>query len=81
MKRVYEHRKGSMPGFTQRYRCKRLVWFETFDTMLEAIQREKAIKRYARDWKLNLVERENPAWNDLYEGLLGNHGSSGQTRG
>jgi putative endonuclease len=49
---------------------KRLVWFEPHDTILEAIRREKALKKYKRDWKINLIERQNPQWIDLYPGLL-----------
>jgi putative endonuclease len=68
--RVARHRDGTFEGFTKRYGVKRLVWFEPFDAINLAIQREKALKKYRRDWKINLIERENPDWNDLFPGLL-----------
>ncbi len=66
LRRVYEHRECLVPGFTKTYGCKRLVWFEIYYTMTKAIQREKSLKRWPRDWKANLIERTNPAWDDLY---------------
>jgi putative endonuclease len=68
--RVHEHREGVIPGFTKTYGCRRLVWYETFETITGAIHREKALKRWPRDWKLNLIERTNPVWGDLYDDLL-----------
>jgi putative endonuclease len=68
--RVAQHRDGTFEGFTKRYGIKRLVWFERHDAINLAIQREKSLKRYKRDWKINLIERENPDWNDLFPGLL-----------
>jgi putative endonuclease len=68
--RVVQHRDGFFEGFTKRYDVKRLVWFETHDFMIEAIHREKALKKYKRDWKINLIERENPDWNDLFPDLM-----------
>ncbi|MGJ8531854.1 MAG: GIY-YIG nuclease family protein [Alphaproteobacteria bacterium] len=70
-RRAYEHREGLAPGFTRTYACKMLVWYEAHDTMLAAIQREKTIKHYVRQWKLNLIEELNPNWDDLYETLNG----------
>mgnify|MGYP003624317549 FL=1 len=70
-KRVFDHREGLSPGFTSRYGCKTLVWYEAHDTMALAIQHEKTIKRYPRQWKLNLIEGLNPDWDDLYETLNG----------
>ena len=67
--RVIQHREGVFAGFTQRYGVKMLVWFEGADTMEAAIAREKTIKKWPRDWKCNLVERQNPEWNDLAVGL------------
>ena len=64
-RRVYEHREGLIPGFTKTHGLKRLVWFENFELMTGAIQREKSLKRYLRDWKINLIERDNPHWLDL----------------
>ena len=65
-RRVYEHREGLVPGFTKTYSCKRLVWYDTFETITGAIRREKTMKRWPRDWKTNLIERTNPVWGDLY---------------
>ena len=64
--RVLQHRSGAIPGFTQRYGLKRLVWFEQWESISEAIHREKALKKYKRDWKINLIERENPEREDFY---------------
>jgi putative endonuclease len=69
LRRVWEHREGMIPGFTKTYDVKRLVWFETFADVREAIAREKVIKRWRRAWKIALIEAENPQWLDLYEGL------------
>jgi len=66
LRRVYEHREGLIPGFTRKYGCKRLVWFEMFTSMEAAIHREKSLKRWPRTWKCNLIERENLLWEDLY---------------
>lgn len=68
-RRVWEHREGVYRGFTRTYGLKRLVWYEPHDEMTTAIQREKSIKRWPRDWKINLIERGNPRWEDLYPGL------------
>jgi putative endonuclease len=68
--RVVQHRDGLFEGFTKKYGVTRLVWFETHDLITDAIRREKALKKYKRDWKINLIERENPDWNDLFPGLL-----------
>jgi putative endonuclease len=67
--RVYEHRAGLTPGFTSRYGVHDLVYFEMFGTIEEAIAREKRLKRWRRDWKINLIEAKNPHWIDLYEGI------------
>ena len=67
VRRVYEHREGLTPGFTTRYGVNRLVWCEEFPTAHEAIAAEKRIKRWRRAWKLTLIERQNPTWDDLYE--------------
>lgn len=68
--RSFQHREGLIPGFTKKYGCKRLVWYEPHRTMVEAIKREKQLKKYKREWKINLIERENPFWDDLYPGLV-----------
>jgi putative endonuclease len=67
--RLTQHREATLPGFTARYRLKRLVFFEMADTMDAAISREKRLKRWHRDWKLNLIEQYNPHWEDLAIGL------------
>jgi putative endonuclease len=69
-RRVYLHRAGVGSDFTSRYGLKRLVYFESFERMTNAIQREKSLKRYSREWKCNLIERENPHWDDLYVGVF-----------
>ena len=63
--RVRQHKLGSCDGFTKTYRCKTLVWYEDHPAMLDAIAREKRIKRWRREWKLHLIEAENPRWRDL----------------
>jgi putative endonuclease len=67
--RLYQHRSGQVKGFTAKYRVYRLVRFEQFDTMPEAIAREKQLKRWHRPWKINLLESENPHWIDLAPAL------------
>ena len=67
--RAFQHRTGAIKGFTQRYGCKMLVWFEPCERMDEAITREKQIKSGSRKDKLALIERNNPLWTDLYETL------------
>jgi putative endonuclease len=70
VRRVSEHRAGVEDGFTKRYRIQRLVFAEFHETMSEAIQREKQIKKWRRAWKLELIERENPEWLDRYPELV-----------
>jgi putative endonuclease len=65
-RRAFEHREGAIPVFASRYGCKRLVYWESFELMTNAIQREKSLKRWPWQWKLNLIERDNPQWIDLY---------------
>ena len=65
--RLHPHRDEITKGFTTRHRVKRLVWFEVHDRMETAIRREKSIKRWLREWKIALVEAENPTWRDLAE--------------
>lgn len=66
--RVAEHKQALKPGFTQRYGCSRLVWYERQTFIVDAIRREKAIKGWPRRWKLKLIEDLNPDWRDLSEG-------------
>ncbi|NBU15185.1 MAG: GIY-YIG nuclease family protein [Alphaproteobacteria bacterium] len=68
-RRAYEHREGLVPGFTTRYQCKVLVWFEFYERMTDAIEREKQIKAGSRKYKLRLIEELNPKWKDLFETL------------
>ena len=68
-RRVYEHRMKRTPGFTQRYDVTMLVWYEAYTDVLEAIAREKDIKKWRRAWKINLIREMNPDWRDLYEEL------------
>ena len=70
--RAWQHREGLIPGFTKDYGCKRLVWYEQHTNMADAIKREKQLKKYRREWKINLIERENPFWDDLYPALIAN---------
>jgi putative endonuclease len=69
-RRIYEHREGMVPGFTKTHGLKRLVWFQGFEFVTEAIAKEKLLKRDVRDWKINLIERYNPRWDDLYDELM-----------
>ena len=69
IRRVYEHREAVVDGFSKRYGVKRLVYFETHDSIEAAIKREKKLKHWRREWKLNLIERDNPDWFDLYPTL------------
>jgi putative endonuclease len=70
VRRAYEHRTGCIEGFTRRYGLKRLIWFEGHEEIVPAIQRVKAIKDWPRAWKVRLIERTNPEWADLYQGIL-----------
>lgn len=68
--RMIQHRDGLIPGFTKRYGLKRLVWYETHEVMTVAIQRERSLKEWPRQWKINLIERDNPTWDDLYAAVF-----------
>ena len=67
--RVWEHREGLIDGFTKRYGVKRLVWYERYTEVGQAIASEKRINRWRRAWKIEMIERLNPQWLDLYETL------------
>jgi|SRR5690554_2680540 len=69
-RRLLEHRRGLVPSFTSRYGVKRLVWFEQHELVVEAIRRERRLKKYPRRWKLNLIEEVNPQWHDLGSWLM-----------
>ncbi len=66
VKRVWEHKGDFVEGFTKRYCVHTLVWYEAHETMESAIAREKALKNWKRKWKLELIEKSNPEWRDLY---------------
>ncbi len=65
MQRIHQHREGLIPGFTRRYGIRRLVHFEVYAEMEAAIGRERQIKEWKRAWKVELIEQQNPHWNDL----------------
>ena len=69
-RRIYEHQRGLIDGFTKKYGVKTLVHYETFDDITEAIAREKAMKAWRRDWKIELIEKRNPLWIDLSHELV-----------
>lgn len=69
-KRVYEHKKKLVDGFTKRYNLDKLVYFEQTENVQSALQREKQLKNWHREWKINLVNRLNPEWKDLADTLL-----------
>lgn len=70
-RRVWEHKEGMIEGFTKRYGCKMLVWFEHHDSIDAAILRERQMKEWQRAWKLRVIEAMNPDWNDLFELVCG----------
>jgi putative endonuclease len=70
IKRVWEHKNDVVAGFTKQYGVHTLVWFEQHATMESAISREKALKAWKRDWKLNLIEVTNAEWRDLYPDVI-----------
>ena len=68
-KRIWQHKNDLVEGFTRKYKVHVLVWYELHTSMESAISREKVIKKWRRQWKLDVIESENPDWKDLYEGL------------
>ena len=70
IRRAYEHRNGLIDGFTKKYNLKMLVYFEVFNRVEDAITREKRLKKWNRQWKINLIEKSNPEWDDLYIKLV-----------
>ena len=68
--RVYQHKEGLFEGFSEKYSCKDLVFYELHETMISAIAREKQIKAGSRKTKIELIERINPAWRDLYKDII-----------
>ena len=70
IRRAYEHRNGLVEGFTKRYKVNRLVYYEIADSLEAALNRERQLKKWKRKWKLDLIEKDNPDWEDLYDKLL-----------
>ena len=68
-KRVWQHRNHLIEGFTKKYEVNRLVYYEVFDNPTAAIEREKRLKEWRRTWKIHLIEKQNPNWDDLYSNL------------
>ncbi|EQB14450.1 GIY-YIG nuclease [Sphingobium lactosutens DS20] len=68
--RTYQHRNGLVDGFTKEHGCTMLVWFEAYDDLQEARRRELQMKKWKRAWKIELIERDNPRWRDLFETLF-----------
>ncbi|QLH43874.1 MAG: GIY-YIG nuclease family protein [Coxiellaceae bacterium] len=71
LKRIGQHKSGVIPGFTQKYNTKMLVYYEQHNHAESAIHREKRLKEWKRTWKLALIERQNPSWRDLYSDIVG----------
>ena len=69
-KRIYEHKEKMVDGFTKKYSVDKLVYYEQTDDIKEAILREKHLKKWRRDWKIQLIEEQNSKWEDLYDGLF-----------
>jgi putative endonuclease len=69
-KRAWEHKNDLVEGFTRRYGVHRLVYFELHEDMISAIRREKQMKKWNRAWKRQLIERQNPRWNDLWQDII-----------
>ena len=70
IKRVYEHKNDLTDGFTKRYQVHNLIYYEVFENIEQAIIREKQLKKWRRQWKINLIEKDNPEWRDLYGELV-----------
>jgi len=69
VRRIYEHRTKVIQGFTSKYNITRLVWFEIYNDPISAISLEKELKKWKRAWKVQLIEAQNPQWDDLYESI------------
>jgi putative endonuclease len=70
VQRVWQHKSNLVEGFTMQYGVHQLVWYEVHDTMGNAIAREKALKKWNRAWKIELIEKTNPKWTDLYDEII-----------
>ncbi len=71
LRRIYEHKESIVEGFTKQYKVHHLVYYEIHGDVHEAILREKQIKKWSRDWKISLIEKDNPQWLDLYYEIIG----------
>ena len=71
VRRIDQHKTKVISGFTAKYGVERLVWFEPYDDPTDAIAREKALKKWRRDWKIRLIEEHNPEWCDLFPAIVG----------
>jgi putative endonuclease len=71
LRRVHQHKSGGVPGFTRRYGVDKLVYYETFANVCDALTAEKRLKAWKRQWKIELIEERNPQWHDLYDVLTG----------
>ena len=70
VKRIHQHRSGEVDGFSKKYNVKQLVFFEEHADSEAAITREKQLKKWKRDWKVELIEKSNPTWRDLYHDII-----------
>ncbi len=70
VKRIYQHREGITDGFTKQHHVHRLVYYEQYGSIVEAIEREKQLKSWKRVWKIQLIEKVNPKWDDLYPQIV-----------
>jgi len=70
VRRVWEHREGFVAGYTRKYNVKKLVWYEVHSSPIEAITREKQIKKWNRAWKVEMIDRFNPVWKDLFDDIV-----------
>ncbi|MCY4177074.1 MAG: GIY-YIG nuclease family protein [Endozoicomonadaceae bacterium] len=70
VQRIWQHKNNQIEGFTSKYQIHRLVWFELHESMSSAILREKQMKKWDRQWKINLIEKHNPNWHDLWESII-----------
>ena len=68
--RIWQHKNKVTKGFTEKHKLNKLVWYEVHDNMMSAIEREKALKAWKREWKIRVVEEMNPTWGDLYDDLF-----------
>jgi putative endonuclease len=69
-RRIWEHKNDLVSGFTREHQVHRLVWYEVHEDPYQAITREKRIKKWNRDWKVNLIQGMNPQWRDLFESII-----------